>query len=224
MIEGYGLTESSAAVVLNPADKTKLGTVGKPLPMMKLKIVDDGELLFAGPNIMKGYWKNDEATAQVIDSDGYLHTGDIGKLDDEGYVKITDRKKDIIVLANGKNVAPQPIETKLKDSQFVLEVILLGDKSGTVSALVVPNYDTLKRWAKDNNIQASTPEELASSTEARKAVKEDIDKHSIDLADFEKIRRIALLEHALSIDAGELTPTHKVRRKVVQEKYGHLLD
>jgi len=173
---------------------------------------------------MKGYWKRDDATEQMIDKSGWLHTGDIGKLDSDGYLMITDRKKDIIVLANGKNVAPQPIETVLKDAPLVSEIILLGDKSGTVSALVVPNFDLLKRWAKEHGMADSTVEELAASPEARKAVKEQIDQHSGDLADFEKIRRIALLHRALSIEDGELTPTHKVRRKVVQEKYGHLLD
>jgi long-chain acyl-CoA synthetase len=224
ILEGYGLTETCAALTLNPYGRTKIGTVGKPLPGLEIKIAGDGEILGRGPTIMKGYWNKPEATAELIDSEGWFHTGDIGEIDKDGYLKITDRKKDIIVLANGKNVAPQPIENKLKVAELVAEVILLGDRSGTVSALIVPNYEKLARWAKKENIAFTDPKELANSAMAKKEIKSEIDALSKDLADFEKIRKIALLDHPLSIENGELTPTLKVRRKIVRERYGHLLE
>ena len=224
ILEGYGLTETCAALTLNPYGRTKIGTVGKPLPGLEIKIASDGEILGRGPTIMKGYWNKPEATAEVIDSDGWFHTGDIGEIDEDGYLKITDRKKDIIVLANGKNVAPQPIENRLKAADLVSEVILLGDRSGTVSALIVPNYEKLARWAKKENIAFTDAKELANSAMAKKEIKSEIDALSKDLADFEKIRKIALLDHPLSIENGELTPTLKVRRKIVREKYGSLLE
>ncbi len=173
---------------------------------------------------MRGYWNNPDATGEVIDADGWFHSGDIGVIDSEGYVKITDRKKDILVLANGKNVAPQPIETLLKRSPLISEIVLLGDKAGTVSALVVPNFEALKTWAKAQGRDLKKPEEFVADPAARKYVKAEIDSLSKDLADYEKIKRIALIDHAFSVDGGELTPTLKVKRKVVAEKYGSLLE
>ncbi len=224
MVEGYGLTETTACAVLNPMDRAKTGTVGKVLPGVKMKLAPDGEILISGPTVMKGYWNNAEATAEAIDAQGWFHTGDIGEIDSQGYVRITDRKKDIIVLANGKKVAPQPIENLLKSAPLISEVILLGDKAGTISAIVIPDFEHLRAWAKDFGKQFDENAALAADPDARAAIKKQIDERSAALADFEKIRRIALLDHALSIESGELTPTLKVRRKIVQERYGHLLD
>ena len=224
ILEGYGLTETCAALTLNPYGRARIGTVGKPMSGVTIKIAEDGEILTKGPNIMKGYWKKPDATAEVIDSDGWFHTGDIGEIGRDGYLKITDRKKDIIVLANGKNVAPQPIENKLKSAELVAEIVLLGDRSGTISALVVPNFEKLSKWAKKENIAFTEPKDLIESAMAKKEIKAEIESLSKDLADFEKIRKIALLDHPLSIENGELTPTLKVRRKIVRERYGHLLE
>lgn len=224
ILEGWGLTETTAAACANPASRVKVGTVGPSLVNVQVKAAADGELLVKGPTVMRGYWNNPTATAEVIDADGWFHTGDIGVIDAEGYVKITDRKKDILVLANGKNVAPQPIETLLKRSPLIAEIVLLGDKAGTVSALVVPNFDALKAWAKSQGRESLKNEELAGDSTARKFVKAEIDTLSKDLADYEKIKRIALIDHAFSVDSGELTPTLKVKRKVVAEKYGSLLE
>jgi long-chain acyl-CoA synthetase len=149
ILEGWGLTETTAAATANISGHVKVGTVGPRMFNVQVKTADDGELLVKGPTVMRGYWNNLEATADVIDADGWFHTGDIGEIDAEGYVKITDRKKDILVLANGKKVAPQPIEMKLKRSPLLTEVVLLGDNSGSVGALVVPNFDALKTWAKE---------------------------------------------------------------------------
>jgi len=224
ILEGWGLTETTAAAAANPRGRVKIGTVGTHLDGVTLKTADDGEILVKGPTVMRGYWNLPDATAEVLDADGWFHTGDIGEIDAGGYLKITDRKKDILVLANGKKVAPQPIETLLKRSPLLSEVVLLGDNSGSVSALVVPNYDLLKAWAKDKGDDAKKPEELAADPAARKYVKSEIDKLSKDLADFEKIKRIALLPHPFTQDSGELTPTLKVKRRVVAEKYGRLLE
>ena len=224
ILEGWGLTETTAAATANPAGRVKIGTVGPHMAGVEVQTAPDGELLVRGGTVMRGYWNNPEATGEVIDADGWFHTGDIGELDAEGYVKITDRKKDILVLANGKKVAPQPIETLLKRSPLLAEVVLLGDNSGTVGALVVPNFDALKTWAKEQGKDLKTNESLIADTAARRYVKSEIDSLSKDLADFEKIKRIALIDHAFTQEGGELTPTLKVKRRVVAEKYGSLLE
>ena len=224
ILEGWGLTETTAAAAANPRGRVKIGTVGPHLAGVAVETAADGEILVKGPTVMRGYWNNPDATAEVIDAGGWFHTGDIGELDLQGYLKITDRKKDILVLANGKKVAPQPIENHLKTSLLIAEVVLLGDNSGTVGALVVPNYELLKAWAKEQGRDIKKPEELAADPAVRKYVKSEIDKLSKDLADFEKIKRLALLSHAFTQDSGELTPTLKVKRKVVAEKYGKLLE
>ena len=224
ILEGWGLTETTAAAAANPRGRVKIGTVGPHLAGVTVKTAEDGEILVKGPTVMRGYWDNPDATAEVIDTEGWFHTGDIGELDSQGYLRITDRKKDILVLANGKKVAPQPIENRLKTSPLIAEVVLLGDNSGTVGALVVPNYDLLKTWAKEQGRDLKKSEELAADPAAKKYIKSEIDKLSKDLADFEKIKRLALLPHAFTQDSGELTPTLKVKRKVVAEKYGKLLE
>ena len=162
ILEGWGLTETTAAATANPAGRVKVGTVGSAMKGVQIVSAPDGELLVKGPTVMRGYWNNSEATGEVIDADGWFHSGDIGVIDSDGYVKITDRKKDIFVLANGKNVAPQPIETLLKRSPLLSEIVLLGDKAGTVSALVVPNFEALKTWAKAQGRDLKKPEEFMS--------------------------------------------------------------
>ena len=224
ILEGWGLTETTGAAAANKTERVKVETVGPRMFNVQVRVADDGELLIEGPTIMRGYWNNPEATAEVIAADGWFHSGDIGTIDKDGYVKITDRKKDILVLANGKNVAPQPIETLLRRSPLLTEVVLLGDNSGTVAALVVPNFDALKAWAKENHPGLKTNAELIADPAARKYVKAEIDRLSKDLADYERIKRIALIDHAFSQEGGELTPTLKVKRRVVAERYGHLLD
>ena len=220
IIEGYGMTESSPVMAINPNRRIKIGTVGIVIPGGELKIAADGEILYRGPNVMKGYWKNDTATAEVISADGWLHTGDIGLLDDEGYLKITDRKKDIIVLANGKNVAPQPIEAEMKQSPFINEIVLIGDKQSIITALILPNKENLKDWAKSQSLTVpATDEEFLVLPDVRKKIKAEIDALSKGLADFEKIKRFTLLAVTFSVDSGEMTPTLKIKRKVVMQKF-----
>ena len=217
--EGYGMTEASPVISINPVHQGKPGMVGTVVPQGTLQIAPDGEILYRGPNIMKGYWKNDEATREIIDADGWLHTGDIGEIDGDGYLKITDRKKDILVLANGKNVAPQPIEQALKQSAFLSEVMLMGDKQNIVTALVIPNKAKLAEWAKSENIAFADEDALLTLPETRKKIKAEIDAQSSKLADFERVKKFALIAEPFSVEGGELTPTLKVKRKVVMQKY-----
>ena len=223
ILEVWGLTETALAT-FNPLGRAKVGTVGTAGQGLEVMAAADGELLIKGPSVMRGYWNNPVATSEAIDTDHWFHSGDIGEIDSEGYVKITDRKKDILVLANGKKVAPQPIETMLAHSPYLSEIVLLGDKTETVKALVVPNFDTLKAWAKEQGLGKQDNAALVADPLVRKLIKGDIDKRSADLADFERVKRIALIDHAFSIEGGELTPTLKVKRKVVAEKFGHLLE
>jgi long-chain acyl-CoA synthetase len=219
VLEAYGLTESTAALSTNRWGKAKVGTVGQPFPGIEIKIAEDGEILAKGPNIMKGYWNAPDATSQVLSPDGWLHTGDIGVVDPEGYLKITDRKKDILVLANGKNVAPQPIEHKLKQARLIQEIVLLED-SGGVSAVIVPDFAALSDWASRQGIEAADNTALVALPQVRREIKAQIDAQSHDLAEYEKVRRFVLLDHGFSIESGEITPTMKVKRKVVRERYG----
>lgn len=218
ILQGYGMTESSPCLSVNPFNKPRIGTVGKALPTVEIKIADDGEILVRGPMVMKGYWDNPDATTETI-KNGWLHTGDIGKLDADGYLTITDRKKDILVLANGKNVAPQPIESALKASPFIGEVVLIGDRQNTVTALVVPAFERLRDWATKEGLTFEGNAGLAALPEAKKKIKQEIDAHSTHLADFEKIKRFTLLATTFSVEAGELTPTLKIKRKVIAQKF-----
>ncbi|MGO8670773.1 MAG: AMP-dependent synthetase/ligase [Capsulimonadaceae bacterium] len=223
LLEAWGLTETTAASSINPFGRAKVGTVGRAGFGAEVTTADDGELLVRGDHVMRGYWNIPEATAEAIDPDGWFHTGDIGMIDDDGYIRITDRKKDILVLGNGKKVAPQPIEVQLKRNQYISEVVLIGDHTGNVSGLVVPNFERLIAWAKEQGRADMSPAALAADPAVRRFLKSQVEESSADLADFEKPKRIVVLERPLSVEEGELTPTLKVRRKVVTEKYAKLL-
>ncbi len=210
VIEGYGLTETSPVIAINPLDDIRFGTVGPLLPGVEAKIAQDGEILTRSPSVMKGYFNHPEATAEAIDTEGWFHTGDIGEFDKDGYLRITDRKKDLLVLANGKNVAPQPIEALLKSSPLIEEAVVLGDGQSVVTALIVPNLAAVK---------GLTGEDGTESDAVKKAIKVEVDRLCKVLADYERVRRFALLDRGFSIESGELTPTLKVKRKVVKEKY-----
>jgi len=221
LLEGYGLSETSI-IAINRPGKEHVGTVGTLLPKAEVKIAEDGEILMRGQGRMKGYFRHAETTAEAINAEGWFHTGDIGELSADGYLKITDRKKDLLVLSNGKKVAPQPIEAELKHSDWIGEAVLFGDRQSTVSALIVPAFDKLLGWAKQNSIVGSA-EELIENAEVQKIVKTEIDKVNATLPDYERIKRFRLLPKPFSIEAGELTPTLKVRRKVVAENYASIL-
>jgi long-chain acyl-CoA synthetase len=222
--EGYGLTETSPVITCNRPDHVKPGTVGIPLEGVEVKIAEDGEILTRGPHVMKGYYRKPEATAEAIDPDGWFHTGDIGLVDADGFLVITDRKKDIIVTSGGKNIAPQPIENRLKTNRFFTEVVMIGNRRNFAAALVVPNFDALEAWAHAKGIAAIDRQELVRRPEVAEHYMRLVDEMTPDLATFEKIRKITLLTRDLTQESGELTPTLKVKRRVVEEKYKPLID
>ena len=222
--EGYGLTETSPVLTINPRERIKIGSVGPIIPGVEIRIAPDGEILAKGPGIMKGYYNKPEATREAIDAEGWFHTGDIGELDADGYLKITDRKKDLIVTAGGKNIAPQPIENLAKSNKFVANVVMLGDKRKFPIMLVVPNFDTLERWARERRLPASSHAELIALPDVRAKVEREVMGELRDLAKFEMPKRVLLLENDFSIESGDLTPTLKVKRRVVERRYKDLVD
>jgi long-chain acyl-CoA synthetase len=217
--EGYGLSETSPVITCNRPGAVRPGTVGLPLEHVEVKIAEDGEILTRGPHVMKGYFRKPEATAEAIEKDGFFHTGDIGFIDADGFLHITDRKKDIIVTSGGKNIAPQPIENRLKTNKFFTEVVMIGNKRNFASALVVPNYEALEAWARGKGLSGLPREELVKRPEVVAFYQALVNEMTVDLAQFEKIKRIALLPRELTQEAGEITPTLKVKRRVVEERY-----
>ncbi|MBM2841307.1 MAG: fadD [Bacteroidetes bacterium] len=224
VIEGYGLTESSPVITVNPLEDYRFGTVGKPIPGVEVKIAGDGEILARGPNIMQGYWNNREATDEALDKDGWLHTGDIGMFDDDGYLHITDRKKHLFVSSGGKNIAPAPIENLFLTSKYIEQFVLVGDRRMYCTALIVPDFDALKAYADARGIRYSNNDDLIANPEITKLVNENIDSLQKDLANFERVRKFALLTKPFTIEEGEMTPSLKIRRKVVEERYASLIE
>jgi long-chain acyl-CoA synthetase len=221
--QGYGLTESSPMISYNTPGDFKFGTVGKPVPECEVKISDSGEILARGPNIMRGYYNKPEETEQTI-VDGWLKTGDVGIIDEEGFLIITDRIKDLIITSGGKNVAPQHIETAVGKDHYIEQIAVIGDRRKFVSALVVPSFAVLEAYAKENNIAFSTREELINKGEIIKFFQERIESQSEELANFEKIKKFTLLSNDFTQDGDELTPTLKIKRKVIAEKYKDIID
>jgi len=222
--EGYGLTETSPVISINPLHKIKIGTVGRPVPGVQVKIAEDGEILAKGPNIMRGYYNKPEATAEAIDPDGWFHTGDIGALDADGYLTITDRKKDLIVTSGGKNIAPQPIENLVKTNKFLLNAVLLGDKRKYPIMLVVPNGDALAAWARERNLTAASREELLALPDVRAKVEREVMGDLRDLAKFQMPKKFVIVPEDFTVDNGLLTPTLKVKRRVVEKRYADLIE
>ena len=224
ILEGYGLTETSPVISANTPMKRKVGTVGQVIKGVEVKIAGDGEILARGPNIMKGYFNNPEATAQAIDAESWFHTGDIGEFDKDGFLKITDRKKDIIINAYGKNIAPQPLEALLKSSPYVGTPVLIGDRRKYVCALIVPNFEKLERDAAAMGIRFDSREELVNDDRVKAIYQGEIDRFNRNLDRQEKIRRFALLPRDFTIEADEITPSLKVKRKVIDKKYKDIID
>jgi long-chain acyl-CoA synthetase len=222
--EGYGLTETSPVICANRPDSVRIGTVGPPVPGVEVKIAEDGEILTRGRHVMKGYFGKPEATAEAIDPDGWFHTGDIGMFDADGYLRITDRKKDLIVTSGGKKVAPQPIENHLKTSPFVAEIVLVGDKRRFPGALIVPRFEPLEAWAREHGVGTASREELVRRPEVVAHYERLVAEMTPHLAQFERIKKIALLPREFSLEGGELTPTLKVKRKVIEQRYKDVID
>jgi long-chain acyl-CoA synthetase len=223
ILEGYGLTETSPVISVNAPDAIRMGTVGKPVDGVEVMIASDGEILTRGPHVMRGYFNNPQATADVIDPDGWFHTGDIGRIDD-GFLRITDRKKDIIVTAGGKNVAPQPIENLVKTNKYVAEAVMLGDRRRFISMLIVPDWPAVEAWATTEAIPFTSRADLVAHPAVHAMMERQVLGNLHGLAPFEMPKKIALLEHEFSIERGELTPKMSVKRRVVDANYKDVID
>jgi long-chain acyl-CoA synthetase len=223
ILEGYGLTETSPVIAVNTPTNFRIGTVGKAIDGVEIKIASDGEILTRGPHVMKGYFNKPDATREAIDADGWFHTGDIGDLRD-GFLAITDRKKDIIVTAGGKNIAPQPLENKVKTNKYVAQAVMLGDKRKFPSMLIVPNFDQLEKWAMRRNIIWTDRAQLLRMPTIQAKMEKEVNEELAGAAHFEVPKKIGLIEHDFSIERGEMTPTLKVKRKAIDKNYKTLID
>ncbi|MEE8477487.1 MAG: long-chain fatty acid--CoA ligase [Gemmatimonadales bacterium] len=224
ILEGYGLTETSPIISVNTFDNLRLGTVGKPIPRVEVMIADDGEILTRGPHVMKGYYHLPEATAEALDDNGWFHTGDIGLLDADGFLKITDRKKDIIVTAGGKNIAPQPIEALIKTNRYVLNAVMLGDKRKFPILLVVPAFDVLRAWADETGLSYQDNADLVANPKAAAKVEAEVKKSLRDLAHYEVPKKMIMIDTDFTIESGELTPKLSVKRRVVEQRYADQIE
>jgi long-chain acyl-CoA synthetase len=222
--EGYGLTETSPVITVNGPGKVRLGSVGVAVPETEFKIAEDGEILVRGPQVMKGYYKADELTKEVIDDEGFLHTGDIGRFDQDGFLFITDRKKNLLVTAGGKNVAPQPIEESLKLSFYITEAVLIGDRRPFISALIVLDQAAAKKWADEHQVPFEPYLEFVRNPEVYKLVEGEIARQTETFSRFEKIKKFRVIPKDFTIDDGELTPSLKVKKKEVLTKYAALVN
>jgi long-chain acyl-CoA synthetase len=223
ILEGYGLTETSPVIGVNSPQNFRIGTIGKPAPGVEVAIAEDGEILTRGPHVMKGYYNNPEATKEAIDSEGWFHTGDIGVLED-GFLRITDRKKDIIVTAGGKNIAPQPIENKVKTNKYVSQAVMIGDRRKFPAVLIVPNFEQLEKWGRLKNLIWTDRAQLIQLPMVQAKMEKVVSQSLAGAAHFEMPKKIALLEEDFSIDRGELTPSLKVKRRVVEKTYKGVID
>ncbi|HYG63119.1 MAG TPA: long-chain fatty acid--CoA ligase [Thermoanaerobaculia bacterium] len=222
--EGYGLSETSPVISVNAVGAVKLGTVGRPIPGVQVRIAPDGEILSKGPHIMKGYWNMPNETSEVIDAEGWFHSGDIGEVDSDGFLRITDRKKELIVNAYGKNVAPAPIENALKASRFIGQAVVLGDRRKFLTALVVPDFEALRPWAERQGIGAKENAALIQDAQVRALIGKEVEQVNAGLAHFERIVGWELMPAEWTLETGELTPTQKVKRRVINQKYGDVIE
>jgi len=223
VLPGYGLTETSPVLTGNTPGRIRFGTVGKAVPDVELAIAEDGEILARGPNVMMGYYKNETETREAL-RDGWLHTGDIGRLDEDGFLTITDRKKDLIVTSGGKNIAPQPIESLLRTSPFIAGAVVIGSSRKFISALIVPEFEKLEAWARARLLAFRDRADLCRLKETAAFLLDEINRVTPGLASFERIKKIAVLDRDFEIDLGEVTPTLKVRRTIVEQKYAGLIE
>jgi len=221
--EGYGQTEGTGVTCANQGDRVRIGTVGQPLPGVEVKIAADGEICFRGGNVFKGYFKDPQATALTL-KDGWLHSGDVGEIDSEGYLRITDRKKDLIITAGGKNIAPQNIENQLKFSPYINDAVVIGDRRKYLVAIIVIDEDNVVKFAQDNKIQYTTYASLTQHPEVKKLIQREVDTVNKTLANVETVKRFSILPKKLYEEDGEVTPTMKVKRKYINEAFKDLIE
>ena len=224
IVQGYGLTETSPVISAGRLEDNRIGTVGRPIRNVEVRIAADGEIETRGPNVMQGYYNKPEETRAVFTEDGWFKTGDIGTLDADGFLRITDRKKELFKTSGGKYIAPQPIEQMIKGSRFVNQVVLIGNGRNFPAALIVPDWEQIRAYAELKGIEAGTPAQFCNNPRIIDLFERQVAQLTPDLAQYERVKRIALLENELTIDGDELTPTLKVKRRVVDEKYRDVID
>jgi long-chain acyl-CoA synthetase len=224
IMQGYGLTETSPVITSSNPDAVRVGTVGKPIRDTSVRIASDGEIEVSGPGVMLGYYHKELETKEAFTDDGWFRTGDIGTIDAEGFLRITDRKKELFKTSGGKYIAPSHIEQMIASSRFVNQVVLVGNERKFPAALIVPNFEMLESYAHLKELDLKTPEDFCNSPRIVDLFMRQIDSLTKGLSKYEKVKRIALLDHELTVEAGELTPTLKVKRRVVDENYRALID
>jgi long-chain acyl-CoA synthetase len=224
IMQGYGLTETSPVITSNNPEASRLGTVGRPIRNMKVRIAADGEIEAFGPGVMLGYYNKDEATREAFTDDGWFRTGDIGEIDTDGFLRITDRKKELFKTSGGKYIAPSPIEQLIRSSRFVNQAVLVGNERKFAAALIVPNFEMLDSYAKHKGFEPRTPAECCSDPRIIDLFERQVAAAMKGLAKFETVKKIALLESELTVEGGELTPTMKLKRRVIDEKYKAVID
>ena len=222
-MEGYGLTETSPVISVNEQANAgwKIGSVGRVIDGVEVKIADDGEILCKGPNVMKGYYKDPEKTAEVL-KDGYFHTGDIGEIDADGILKITDRKKEMFKTSGGKYVAPQLLENRFKQSRFIEQIMVVGEGEKMPAALIQPNFEFLHAWCEENKITIGQNSDIVVNDKVLEKMQEEVDTANAEFAKWEKVKQFRLTPDVWSIDDGHMTPTMKLRRKIIKEMYADL--
>lgn len=224
IVQGYGLTETSPVITAGQLDDNRIGSVGKPIPNVDVRIAADGEIETRGPNVMRGYYNKPAETRAVMTDDGWFKTGDIGTIDEDGFLRITDRKKELFKTSGGKYIAPQPIEQMIKGSLFVNQVVLVGNGRKFPAALIVPDWERVESYAELKGLNTKDHAELSKHPRVIDLFQRQIGELTKDLAGYERVKKIALLEHELTIQGGELTPTMKVKRRVIDEKYKQIID
>jgi long-chain acyl-CoA synthetase len=222
-VEGYGQTEGTGVTSVSQKGRLKIGKVGQPLPGCQVKIAEDGEILVKGPGIFRGYFKNPEATAETL-KDGWLHSGDVGELDGDGFLKITDRKKDLIITAGGKNIAPQNIENQLKFSPYINDAVVIGDRKKYLVALIAIDEENVIKYAQDNKIQFGTYASLTQAPEIKQLIQKEVDRVNKMLAQVEQVKKFSIIPKKLYEEDGEVTPTMKVKRKSINEAYKDIIE
>jgi long-chain acyl-CoA synthetase len=224
IVQGYGLTETSPVIAVNDPEDNRIGTVGRPIRNVEVRIASDGEIETRGPNVMRGYYNKPEETAAVFTEDGWFKTGDVGALDDAGCLRITDRKKELFKTSGGKYVAPQPIEQRIKESRFVNQVVLVGNGRKFPAALIVPDWEMLRSYAQLKGLDLKGTADFCRHPRILDLFQRQVDALTQDLSRYERVKRVALVERELTVEGGELTPTLKIKRRVIDEKYRDVID